>query len=149
VSAYFFSFLAAAGVIGLGAASGAVRSAEALPTVALAAGANGAGQCSVKVIRTGAPGAADVIQNVLPDGSCQCVVTTGPASANGAAEDTVTGLMRDRQCANAPKPANEGANVADAAKGASFGPASGVLPVVLGGTGAGGLAATLGNASNG
>ena len=123
-----------------------MRSADALPAIMLADGVSGAGKCSVKVIRTGAPGAADIVRDQLADGTCVCVVTTGPASVNGSAEDVVGSLLRDRECSAAPA-ANSASNVAGA--GASAGGAGAVLPVVLGAVGAGGLAAGLGNASNG
>jgi len=147
VAGYVFSALAAAGLMtaGVTAATG-LRSVDALPVVALAQGAGAAGQCSVKVVRTGTPGAADIVRDQLPDGGCVCVVTTGPASNNGPAEDTVTGLLKNRDCSTAPA-ATDGA--VKAAEGASFGPAAGILPAILGATGAGGLAAGLGNASNG
>lgn len=148
MAGYFAGVLAAAGMMTAGvAATAAVRSADALPLVALAAGAPVAGKCSVKVVRTGTPGAADIVREQLADGSCVCVVTTGPASSNGSAEDAVQGLLGNRECSNAPAPGNEAATTA--AKAASFAPVSGILPVVLGARGAGGLAATLGNVSNG
>lgn len=144
---YFISVLASAGLLTAGiAASGGVRSADALPMVMLADGVSGAGRCSVKIVRTGTPGVADVVRDQLANGSCVCVVPTGAASKNGPAEDAVNSLLRDRECSNAPTTGNEAATDA---KGASFGPAGAVLPVVLGATGAGGLAAGLGNASNG
>ena len=146
----FFSVLAAAGMVTAGvAATATVRSADALPSVALAAGAPAASKCSVRVVRTGTPGAADIVREQLADGGCVCVVSTGPASANGPAEDAVKGLLRDRECSNAPAPGEGAANAVNAATAASFAPVGGLLPVVLGASGAGGLAATLGNASNG
>lgn len=148
MAGYIFSALAAAGLMTAGvAASGSLRSADALPVVALAQGATGAGQCTVKVVRTGAPGSADIVRDQLADGSCVCVVTTGPASGNGSAEGVVSNLLRDRTCQNAPLANTVGEQVAGA--GASGGGAGAVLPVLLGAVAAGGLAAALGNASNG
>ncbi|NBW75682.1 MAG: hypothetical protein EBR34_07760 [Sphingomonadaceae bacterium] len=147
MAGYFFGALAAAGLVAAGtAAAGGMRSADALPAIMLADGVSGAGKCSVKVIRTGAPGAADIVRDQLADGTCVCVVTTGPASANGSAEDAVTNLLKNRECANAPA---AGGDAAEVAKGASFGPAGAILPVIIGAGGAGGLAAGLENASNG
>lgn len=143
MAGYIFGTLAAAALTTAGvAATAGLRSADALPVLALAEGASQAGQCSVKVVRTGAPGTADIVRDQLADGSCVCVVTTGPAENNGAAEDTVTNLLRDRECSSAPA-------AGEAAKGAGFGPAGSILPAILGATGAGGLAAGLGTASNG
>lgn len=147
MAGYIFSALAAAGLMTAGvAAAGGLRSGDALPPIMLADGVSSAAQCSVKVVRTGAPGAADIVRDQLADGSCVCVVTTGPASSNGSAEDTVTNLLKNRECSSAPAAGSEAAEVA---KGSSFGPAGLVLPLVVGAGGAGGLAAGLGNASNG
>lgn len=146
MAGYFATVLAAAGLVTAGvAASGAVRSGDALPVMMLADGAAGAGKCGVRVVRTGAPGSADIVREQLTDGNCVCVVTTGQASGNGSAEDVVTNLLRDRDCTNAPAAGSEAAEVA---KGSSFGPAA-ILAPVLGAGGAAGLAAGLGAASNG
>jgi len=148
VAGYFITALAAAGLVTASvAATGSVRSGDALPVLGLAQGAAGAGKCGVRVIRTGTPGAADIVREQLADGSCVCVVTTGPASNNGSAEGVVTNLLRDGQCNAAPAANNVGGEVAGA--GASGGGAGAVLPVLLGAVGAGGLAAGLGAASNG
>ncbi len=151
MTGYFIGALAAAGLVTVGAAAtGAVRSADALPLITLAAGAPAAsidaGKCSVRVVRNGTPGVADIVREELADGSCVCVVTTGAAAANGPAEDAVNGVLNNRECSNTPASGNEAAN---AAKGASFAPAGSALPVIIGATGAGGLAATLGEASKG
>lgn len=143
MSALAATGLAIAGV----AATGSIRSGDALPVITLAQGAAGAGKCGVRVVRTGTPGAADIVRDQLADGSCVCVVTTGPASNNGSAESIITNLLRDGQCQSAPPANNLGGEVAGA--GASGGGAGAVLPVLLGAVGAGGLAAGLGAASNG
>lgn len=151
MAGYIFSALAAAGLMTAGvAAAGGLRSGDALPVVVLAQGASGAGQCSVKVVRTGTPGAADIVRDQLADGSCVCVVTTGPASNNGSAEGIVNNLLSSRECSTAPA-ANTANNVGSqvAGAGAGGGGAGAVLPVLLGAVAAGGLAAALGNASNG
>jgi len=154
VAGYFAGVLAAAAVASAGlTATTGLRSSDALPHILLADGVAAAGKCSVKVDRSGTPGAATVLRDKLADGSCVCVVKTGSASANGAAEDAVASLLRDRECPNAPEVGSEAAEAAgqgaEAAGGAGFGPAGAVLPVVLGAVGAGGLAAGLGSASNG
>lgn len=146
---YLISGLAAASMVtaSLAAASG-LRSADVLPITALASGAAGAaGQCTVKVVRTGTPGTANVMREQLANGSCTCVVTTGAASSNGAAETTVSNLLRDRTCADAPSVDPASGEAAGA--GASVGGGVGLLPVVLGAVGAGGLAAGLNASSNG
>lgn len=142
MAGYFITALAAAGLVTAGvAATGSIRSGDALPVIALSAGAADAGKCSVRVERTGTDGVANVFRADLADGSCVCVVRTGAASKNGAAETTVTDLVRDRQCQNAP--------ALSAEEAASFGPAPSILPVILGAGGAGGVAAGLAPASNG
>lgn len=149
MAGYLVSALAAAGLMTAGmAAANGVRSVDALPVIMLADGAAGAAKCSVRVVRTGAPGAADIVRDQLADGSCTCTVTTGAASANGAAEDVVTNLLKNRECTSAPS-SSAASEAAQAAGGASFGPAAGLLPIIVGTAGAGGLAAALGNASNG
>lgn len=147
MAGYIFSALAAAGLMTAGvAAAGSLRSGDALPPIALADGASSPGHCSVKVDRTGTPGVANVVRDALDDGTCLCVVTTGPATDNGAAEDVVANLLKNRECASAQA---AGSEAAAAAKGAGFGPAGTILPVIVGAGGAGGLAAGLENASNG
>lgn len=152
MAGYLISALAAAGLASAGlAAAGGLRSADALPVILLADGASAASKCSVKVVRTGEAGTASIVRDQLADGSCTCVVTTGAASANGAAESVVSNLLRDRECTGAPSAeaaANSaGGEVAGAAAGAA-GPGA-ILPVLLGAGGAGGLGAALGSASNG
>jgi hypothetical protein len=144
---YAFGVLAATGLLTAGfAATGAVRSADALPVIMLTQGAAGADKCSVKVLRTGAPATSDIVRDQLPDGSCICIVTTGPAANNGAAENVVSDLLRERECDGAPAASNIGNQVGAAA---STGGGGAVLPVVLGAVVAGGLAAGLGSSSNG
>ncbi len=152
MAGYLISALAAAGLATAGVATAAgLRSADALPVIMLADGAAAAGKCSVKVVRTGEAGTTSIVRDELPDGSCTCIVTTGAASANGAAETVVSDLLRDRECSGAPSAeaaANSaGGETAGAAAGAA-GPGA-ILPVLLGAGGAGGLGAALGNASNG
>lgn len=151
---FFAGVLAAAGMVTSGvAATAAIRSADALPVVALAAGPAAAGKCMVRVLRTGAPGTADIVREQLAGGGCVCVVTSGPASANGPAENVISGLFRNRDCSNAPTVNNNAAapanNVAPAAQAASASAGSGILPVVAGVAAAGGLATALGSISNG
>ena len=139
---------AAASVALLGAGFSAVdgtRSAEALPTnsVSLNQGLADA-PARVDVIRSGPSGAAKITRTVLTDGTTVCTVTTGPAGNNGAAEDIVKNLIRDKSCTGAPSP---GRAVAEAATGG--GGNSVVIPVLIGTVGAAGLAVAMGNDSKG
>ena len=64
-----------------------------------AAVGNGAGQkCSVAVVRTANGGTANIVRQVIDNGSCVCTITTGLASSNGKAEAKVANLLRDRKC---------------------------------------------------
>lgn len=136
--------LVGAGVAG---ASG-VRSFEAIPTqrtvVADGEGAAGGGQCRVDVIRSGDAGTVSTTKSVLEDNSCVCTVTTGPVGANGNAENVVTGILRNRTCADSP---TVGKTVSEAAT--SGGGSGAVIPVVGGLVGAAGLAVALGANSRG
>lgn len=143
---YLISALAAVGLVTVGlSANGAVRSVDALPSSMLASGTSNAGKCSVRVLRTGQPGVAETVREQLPDGNCVCVVVTGSAEFNGTAEVTVSDLLRNRNCNGAPSANDAGKVMA----GSGFGPASAILPLVIGAGGAGGLAVGLGNVSNG
>ena len=139
---------AAASVALLGAGFSAVdgtRSAEALPmtSVSLNQGLADA-PARVDVIRSGPSGTAKITRTVLTDGTTVCTVTTGPAGNNGAAEDIVKNLIRDKSCTGAPSP---GRAVAEAATGG--GGNSVVIPVLIGTVGAAGLAVAMGNDSKG
>lgn len=148
MAGYLVSVLAATGLAtaSFAAASG-VRSADVLPVQMLASGAAGAGQCTVKVVRSATPGVAQVLREDGADGSCSCTVTTGPAAGNGSAESVVEGILRDRTCAKSPS--GESTPGEQAVKAAGAGGPGGMLPVVLGAVGAGGLAAGLASSSNG
>lgn len=135
---------AAASVALLGSGFSAVdgtRSAEALPmtSVSLNQGLADA-PARVDVIRSGPSGTAQITRTVLTDGTTVCTVTTGPAGSNGAAEDIVTNLIRDRACDGAPAP--------DIAQSGFVGPFA-IIPAVIAATGAGGLAAGAGSDSAG
>lgn len=139
---------AALAVSGLAIGAG-TRSASALPGVAVIAGAASAatvtgGRCQVEVRRNGNPGSNDIRRQELDNGNCVCVITTGPSSANGAAEEVVNALLRDRECTNALAPADLGK--VNAATGGGLGGV--VMPVVFG-VGAIGLGAALGGSSKG
>lgn len=141
MASQLFALLAAAGLVSAGvAATGETRSFAALPTVSaegvVAASAVGASAaaCRVDVNRAGVAGTADVSRVTLQDGSCACVVTTGVAANNGAAEDVVATLQRDRACYGAGQGGEEGTDV---------------LPIVLGGAAMVGLAVALSSSSNG
>jgi len=136
----------AALVVGGFAAGTGTRSYSALPvstTAAAAAGAATGGQCQVEVRRSGDAGTSDVRRLQIDNGDCVCVITTGPSSANGAAEDIVRALLRDRQCTDALAPTDLGPTT-----GATGGMGGIVLPVVFG-VGAVGLGAALGGSSKG
>lgn len=142
--------LAAAGLVtGGAAATASVRSADVLPLIAALQGAPTGGKCTVNVVRSGTPGVAQITRGALSDGSCVCTVTTGSAAANGSAEDVVSNLLRDRECTGAPAAESITNTAGNQVAGAGAGGAGAVLPVVLGAVAAGGLAAGLGNASNG
>lgn len=151
MASQFLAILAAGGLLSAGVVASETRSAAVLPLAGamLAQGAGGAGEkCRVDVVRAGVPGSAAITRATLPQGGCVCTITTGPSgSANGAAEDVVSALLRDRECENAPAPGDIG----EAARGAAGGGGgSGVLIGVLVAAGvAGGLAAGLGGDSQG
>ena len=134
--------LVGAGVAG---ASG-VRSFEAMPTqtMVVADGDGAGGQCRVDVIRSGDSGTVTTTRSVLADNSCVCTVVTGPAGANGNAEDVVTGILRDRTCADSPTVGRQVSEAATAGGGHSV-----IIPVLVGVVGAAGLAVALGSNSRG
>lgn len=158
MSTQLIAVLAAAGLVGVGVAGAAeTRAFSAIPgAVSLMSDGQGGGggdKCRVDVIRSGTPGAADVTRQVLDNGNCVCIVTTGPVQTNGAAEEIVKALLRERTCASAPLAAVTGANpgVGGAVSSAavSGGGVGAVLPVLIGGVGAAGLAVALGKDSKG
>ena len=100
------------------------------------------GKCRVDVVRTGTAGVADITRSELSDGTCVCTVTTGQPSVNGAAENVVTNLLRDRTCDGAPAPGRE---ISQAAGGGS----NALIPVLITTVGAAGLAVAIANDSNG
>ena len=143
-------FLAAAASValvgaGVAGASG-VRSFEAMPSqTSVVADSDGAGgTCRVDVIRTGDSGTVTTTRTRLEDRSCVCTVVTGPAGANGNAEDVVTSILRDRTCAESP---TVGRVVSEAAR--SGGGSSVIIPILVGVVGAAGLAVALGSNSRG
>ena len=152
MSSQIIAAIVAAGLVGAGVASASgTRSISALPGQSLMAadGAGAGGECRVDVVRSGAPGSADVTRQVLNNGSCVCTITTGPSgNANGSAEAIVGSLLRDRTCDGAPAPGNLGSQVAGAAGGGS-GTSGTVLTVLIAAGGAAGLIVALGNDSKG
>lgn len=139
--------LAAASVAMLGtglASAQGTRSSESLPAQQTSLPVNQANvvhKCRVDVIRTGTAGVADVTRTAAQDGTCICTVTTGVVNVNGSAEQVVTDLLRDRTCDGAPPPAGTPA---------AFAPVGTALwPFIVGPAGAGGLAAAVGNDSQG
>lgn len=158
MSTQIVAILAAAGLIGASVAGTAeTRAIDAIPgAVSLmndGQGGSTGDKCRVDVIRTGTAGAADITRQILNNGQCVCVVTTGSAQANGSAEDIVKALLRDRSCDGAPLAQVAGTNpgVGGAVSGAaaSGGGSGAVLPVLIGGVGAAGLAVALGKSSKG
>jgi hypothetical protein len=134
VSTQIVAILAAAGLIGAGVAGTAeTRAIDAIPgSVSLmndGQGGSTGDKCRVDVIRTGTAGAADIT------------------------EDIVKALLRDRSCDGAPLAQVAGTNpgVGGAVSGAaaSGGGSGAVLPVLIGGVGAAGLAVALGKSSKG
>ena len=139
--------LVGAGVAG----TSGVRSFEAMPTrtsaVADGEGAGASGMCRVDVVRSGEGGTVTSTRTMLNDGSCVCTLVTGPAGANGNAEDVVTGMLRDRTCPDSPMVGKVGPAVSAVAT--SGGGSGFVIPVLVGVVGAAGLAVALGANSRG
>lgn len=136
--------LVGAGVAG----TSGVRSFEAMPTrtsaVADGEGAGASGMCRVDVVRSGAGGTVTSTRTVLNDGSCVCTLVTGPAGANGNAEDVVTGMLRDRTCPDSPMVGRAVSEVARTGGGSGL-----IIPVLVGVVGAAGLAVALSANSRG
>lgn len=153
MSTQIIAALASIGLLGAGVAGASeIRAFDAMPVVAAMAGAGqAASKCRVDVIRSGTPGTADVTRAVYDNGGCVCIVTTGPASSNGAAEEIVNALVRERTCDAAPVVAanNPGVGPAVSAAATSGGGSGVVLPVLVGAVGAVGLAVALSNNSKG
>ena len=137
--------LVAAGVVG----TSGVRSFEAMPTrtsaVADGEGAGASGMCRVDVVRSGDGGTVNSTRTVLNDGSCVCTLVTGPAGANGNAEDVVTAMLRDRTCPDSPTVGRAVSEVASTSGGSG----GLIIPVLVGVVGAAGLAVALGSNSRG
>lgn len=141
--------VASVALVGAGVAgTSGVRSFEAMPTrtsaVADGEGAGASGQCRVDVVRSGEGGMVTTTRSVMSDGSCVCTVATGPAGGNGNADEVVTGILRDRKCADAP---TVGRQVSEAAL--SGGGSGVIIPVLVGVVGAAGLAVALSSNSRG
>ena len=140
---------ASVALVGAGVAgTSGVRSFDAMPSrtaaVADGEGVGASGQCRVDVVRSGDAGTVTTTRTVLNDGNCVCVVVTGPAGANGNAEDVVTGILRDRTCAESP---TVGQAVRDVARTGGGGGA--IIPILVGVVGAAGLAVALSSNSRG
>ncbi|MFM5884546.1 MAG: hypothetical protein ACKOQ3_04325 [Novosphingobium sp.] len=158
MSTQIFAALAAAGLIGASIAGATeTRAIDAIPGAAALMGAGeggGADKCRVDVVRSGTPGTADITRQVLDNGGCVCIVTTGAAQSNGSAEDIVRALLRDRSCEGAPLASaaagsNPGVGGAVSAAAGGGGGSGAILPVLIGGVGAAGLAVALGKSSKG
>lgn len=150
MTSHFIAAAASVALLGAGfAGAEGTRSAQALPGQSSVAAANETGtakRCQVEVIRTGTPGVANIVRDELTDGTCVCIVTTGEPARNGAAENVVLDLLRDRTCEGAPAPAR---GLTEAATAGSGGGAGVLLPVLISTVGAAGLAVALGSDSKG
>lgn len=113
------------------ASSTSTRSVQALPLASLAEPSQEAlkskvtpvaGQCVVRIARTGSSGSFEVAGERLKNGSCVCNVVTGPSGANAEAEALVSNILEERKCSV----------VADAAGAASSG-STNFLPAGIGG----------------
>ena len=140
---------ASVALVGAGlAGSSGVRSFEAMPArtaaVADGEGAGGSSMCRVDVVRTGDAGTVTSTRTVLNDGSCVCMLVTGPAGANGQAEDVVTAMLRDRTCPASPTGGRAASEAATPGGGSGL-----IIPVLVGVVGAAGLAVALGSNSRG
>lgn len=149
MTSQFLAAAASVALIGAGFTGAGTRAIDAMPGVqtAFADGSDGGSDklCRVDVIRSGTPGNADIARQELDNGQCVCIVTTGPASNNGSAENIVTNLLRDKTCGDAP-PAGNTAGEAAAAGGGG----SGTLVITLVAVaGAAGLAFALGKDTHG
>ena len=146
---HFLAAAASVALIGAGAVGSAdVRASDAVPMAQTKLvdgdGDGAAGTCRVDVVRSGEGGTVSTTRTVLTDNSCVCTVVTGPADANGNAEEVVTGILRDRRCAESP---TVGKPVSEAAR--SGGGSGAIIPVLVGVVGAAGLAVALGSQSRG
>ncbi len=158
MSSQIVAGIVAAGLVGAGVASAnETRSVSALPSQSLmavdgigsGAGQGAGGECRVDVVRSGAPGSADVTRQIFNNGSCVCTITTGPSgNANGSAEAIVGALLRDRTCDGAPAASNLGSQ-ASAAAGGGGGTSGAVLTALVAAGGAAGLIVALGKDSKG
>ena len=149
MTSQFLAAAASVALVGAGVAGTAgVRSFEAMPTrtsaVADGEGAGASGMCRVDVVRSGESGTVTSTRTVLNDGSCVCTLVTGPAGANGNAEDVVTAMLRDRTCPDSPM---VGRAVSEAARTGGGGGV--IIPVLVAVVGAAGLAVALGANSRG
>ena len=149
MSSQLLAAAASVALVGAGVAgTSGVRSFEAMParTSAVADGQDGgaSGQCRVDVVRSGNGGTVTTTRTVLNDNSCVCTVMTGPAGANGNAEDVVTGILRDRTCAESPTVGRAVSQAATSGGGSGI-----IIPVLVGVVGAAGLAVALSSNSRG
>jgi len=148
VTSQFLAATASVALIGAGFAGAGTRAVDAIPALqtAFADGSGGAGKvCRVDVIRSGTPGVADITRQELDGGKCVCIVTTGPASSNGSAEDVVTNLLNDQTCGDAPL---VGKTVSEAAAGGGgSGGRAIITPLTV--VGAAGRAGALGTTTGG
>lgn len=145
----FLAAAASVALVGAGVAgSSGVRSFEAMPTrtsaVADGDGAGASGMCRVDVVRSGDAGTVTSTRTVLNDGSCVCTLVTGPAGANGNAEDVITAMLRDRTCPESPTVGRAVREVARTGGGGGV-----IIPVLVAVVGAAGLAVALSANSRG
>lgn len=149
MTARIMAILVSASLVSAGAyGASATRAADVVPglpsSLMAESDSGGTDKCRVDVLRSGQAGVAKVTRDTLPDGSCVCSVTTGPQAINGAAEEVVTALLRDRTCDGAPSAGEIGSG-----QSAGGGGSGGVLGGLVGAIAVGGLAVGLGGKSKG
>lgn len=140
---------ASVALVGAGVAgTSGVRSFEAMPThtsvVADGEGVGASGMCRVDVVRSGNAGTVTSTRTVLNDGNCVCTLVTGPAGANGNAEEVINSMLRDRTCPDSPTVGRAVSEVARTGGGGGL-----IIPVLVGVVGAAGLAVALSANSRG
>lgn len=81
--------------VALAAARGAMVAAKAQERASMAP------ICSVFLQRNQPDGIVDVTRQVLADGGCNCVIHTGGAGQDGAAEERVAQIVSARACPDA------------------------------------------------
>jgi len=106
--------------------------------VGLASADAGPGKkCLVTVNREQAAGTLQVTRQVLDNGDCVCMVNTGPNSQAGSVENSITQLLKKRECGEKAGPWTVG----DSGNGLSAAGGSGATLPIAGGVAAAAAAA--------